>query len=137
MICVYISEISEKIEINYQPGFKTQLKINYVLSGLQNNEGIEKSTTHTIGSEIIKSVENNGNLNARINFIKIDYNADENSSVAYEMLKGLKKGNNLTWYLSYRKKLIGGIELSMNYEGRSSKGSRVIHIGGMQLRAYF
>ncbi len=133
----HISESSEKIEINYQPVFRTQLKLNYILSIMQNNKGEEESTTHTLGSELIKSFKNNGNLNARINFIKIDYNAGENSSVAYEMLKGLKKGNNITWYLSYRRNLISGIEISINYEGRSSKDSKVIHIGGIQLRAYF
>ena len=78
-----------------------------------------------------------GSLLTKINFVNIKYNSTDQSSVAYEMLEGLKTGNNATWSLSYQKNLSGNLQLTLNYEGRKSKEISPVHVGSVQLRAYF
>jgi hypothetical protein len=74
---------------------------------------------------------------AQFNFIQIDYNATNNSSLAYEMLEGLKTGNNFTVGLSYQRKVAKNLQLNFNYNGRKSEENQMIHSGGMELRAFF
>ena len=69
--------------------------------------------------------------------MSIGYNGDANTSIAFEMLEGLKEGQNLTWGLSIQRNLGSGLQLSLNYDGRKPAGTKMIHTGGAQVRAYF
>ena len=60
-----------------------------------------------------------------------------NSSIAFEMLEGLKTGNNFTWGLSYQRKIAKNLQINFNYNGRKSEDTKAIHSGGMELRAFF
>ncbi|HPD54768.1 MAG TPA: hypothetical protein PLI08_12540, partial [Bacteroidia bacterium] len=73
----------------------------------------------------------------RFNVIRIDYNAPDNSQLAYELLEGLKDGDNYTWGLSLLRSLGKSMQLTLNYDGRKSTGSPVVHTGGVQFRAFF
>ncbi|MFC2138671.1 hypothetical protein ACFLTE_10885, partial [Bacteroidota bacterium] len=132
-----IENQSNKIEFQFQIASKSQININYLNSNKANNNSEEKLTGHTIGSEFKSNLPINGTLLANAKYINLIYNAVENSPLAYEMLEGLKPGNNYTWMLSLRKNLVSGLILHLNYEGRSSEDAKVIHIGGVQLRANF
>lgn len=121
----------------YQPGFKTKIKINYKYLNKQNISSTEKSITHNIGAEINYSIPKKGNFIIQVNYLNIDYNKDQNTSIAYEMLEGLKPGNNATWNLRFQKKLAGSIEINITYNGRVSEKSNIIHTGNVQLRAFF
>ena len=78
-----------------------------------------------------------GSLNGKLNFIQITYNDLENSAIAYEMLNALKIGSNYTWGLSYQRNLSNNLQVSINYDGRKSANSKIINIGGAQVRAFF
>ena len=78
-----------------------------------------------------------GSLLFKVTYIKIKYNSIENTPVAYEMLEGLKAGNNATWSVSYQRNLSGNLQLTLNYEGRKSQNVNMVHVGSVQLRAYF
>jgi hypothetical protein len=69
--------------------------------------------------------------------ILIKFNDTENSSVAYEMLNALSKGQNVTWELNYQRNLNSNIQISINYNGRKTSGSNIVHLGGAQIRAFF
>jgi len=53
------------------------------------------------------------------------------------MLQGMQAGRNAVWSLLLQKNLSGGIELNIEYSGRASASGKVIHAGGVQVRAAF
>lgn len=132
-----IENISDEIKFQFQPGFKTKLEVNYKFNKKQNTVNSEISDIHKIGTEISYSLNNKGNILIKGDYLNINYNADINTSVAYEMLNGLKPGNNATWNIIFQKKLAGNIELSFNYNGRVSENIKTIHTGSLQIRAFF
>ena len=87
--------------------------------------------------EIRYNQSEKGSFNLRTDFLTISYNDVESSPVAYEMLNALKPGYNYTWNISYQRNLTGNIQISINYDGRKSPNSKIVHIGGAQVRAFF
>ncbi len=53
------------------------------------------------------------------------------------MLEGLQPGKNQTWRLLLQKNLTQFLDLNINYQGRNSESSKIIHSGNVQLRAFF
>ena len=53
------------------------------------------------------------------------------------MLEGLQEGTNYTWAILWSKKINSYLNLSLNYRGRKSLNSKVIHIGTINLKAVF
>ncbi|MES2679161.1 MAG: hypothetical protein V4635_04715 [Bacteroidota bacterium] len=99
--------------------------------------GFQKAYVNTFGMELKYNQTEKGSLTGRIDFIKIKYNDVENSSIAYEMLSGLSKGDNFTWELTYQRNLNSNIQVSINYNGRKTPNSNTVHLGGAQIRAFF
>jgi len=60
-----------------------------------------------------------------------------NASLDYEMLEGLQEGSNMTWEITYQQNLSKHMQLSINYNGRKSEESPIIHTAGVQVRAFF
>jgi len=132
-----IDKIEPKLTI--QPGTSFRTSVAYTYSIKENTEGEigEKSESNQLALEMKYSNTNTGIINARISYIGIQFNADENSSLSYEMLEGLQKGKNFTWNASIQRSLGNSIQLSLNYDGRKSEESKAVHTGGVQVRAYF
>ena len=78
-----------------------------------------------------------GLFTSAFNLVHIDFNQQENTPLAYEMLEGLKAGINYTWNASIQRNISSALQLSFNYEGRKSEGVGIIHTGGVQARAFF
>ncbi|MBR9757004.1 MAG: hypothetical protein GYB39_02895 [Algicola sp.] len=76
-------------------------------------------------------------LNGEFNYFSNTFSGDNNTPVAYQMLEGLQPGTNFTWSLLAQKKITKYLDLNLNYLGRKSETSRVIHTGNIQLKAYF
>ena len=53
------------------------------------------------------------------------------------MLEGLQPGSNVTWKISFQKKMSNNIQFSVSYNGRKSEENRAIHTVNMQMRAFF
>ncbi len=123
---------------SYQPNSAFRLAVNSKYSVKENNsETAEKATIRDIGIDLRYNQVNKGSFSGRINYINIDYNALLNSAIAFEMLEGLKTGNNFTWGLTYQRKVAKNLQMNFNYNGRKSEESKTIHSGGMELRAFF
>jgi len=69
--------------------------------------------------------------------VDITYNGETNTSLANEMLSGLKPGTNVTWSLSIQRNLSNNLQVDITYNGRRSEGVPIIHVGGAQVRAFF
>lgn len=124
-------------EISYQPGPVLRISIQFRYRDNTNTAGSERSMIRDLGAELNYRVVNRGTLLLKANYISIDYNGEENSSLGFEMLEGLSTGENATWNLSYQQNISNHLQLSLMYDGRSSPGAPVVHVGSMQLRAYF
>ncbi|MDD3876189.1 MAG: hypothetical protein PHT69_06180 [Bacteroidales bacterium] len=111
--------------------FKNEVKEN--LSGLFH----EKAISYIFSNELRYSHLEKGSFNFKVSYLKLLYNAPDNTPLAYEMLEGLKTGNNITWNVMYQRNLKNNMQLSLIYDGRKPYKDKTIHFGNVQLRAYF
>ncbi len=126
-------------KLNIQPGNSFRTSISYQYYVKENISGTtgEKAEANNLGIEMKYNSPGAGTISAKVSYIGIAFNADENSSLAYEMLEGLRIGKNFTWNASIQRSLGNSIQLSLNYDGRKSETNKAIHTGGVQVRAYF
>lgn len=126
-------------KLTFQPG--TSYRVSVFYEYLEKSNGIdyggEKSLNQKTGAEVKVNSAGKGSLLANVNYIKINFNGVANTSLAFEMLEGLLPGNNVTWAVSWQQTMANNLQLSLNYNGRSSEHSRAIHTGGVQVRAFF
>jgi hypothetical protein len=78
-----------------------------------------------------------GSILGTVNVVAITYEGEVNSSLGNEMLTGLKPGTNITWSVSIQRNLNNNLQVDFTYNGRSSEGVPMIHVGGAQVRAFF
>lgn len=130
---------STEEQFNIQPGSSFRASFIYAFKNKHNtlNDLKEKSEQHTIGTELRYSSVKRGIISAKVNFIQINYNEEENTSIAYEILEGLKKGRNITWNASVQRNLSGNVQMSLSYDGRKSEATKPVHTGSVQVRAFF
>lgn len=127
-------------KLNFQPGSTYRLTVSYRYKDKINNraEGLgEKAIINDAGLEWRFNSIRKGLISARFNYVEMVYNGEANTSIAFEMLEGLKEGTNLTWGLNIQRNLGSSLQLSINYEGRRPAGLKTIHTGGAQVRAFF
>lgn len=121
-----------RITLLYKYGFK--FNSGNGMAGSIPGGQIAKS--HQAGLEVDLNFLTKGLINMRLNFIRLQYNDLTSNALAFEMLDALAPGNNGTWSLSVLRTLGQNLQLSINYEGRAGN-FKPIHVGGVQLRAFF
>jgi hypothetical protein len=97
--------------------------------------GGEKALIQSVNLEARYSQSAAGIVQLRFTYSKIDYNGLITAPISYAMLDGLRKGDNLLWYLNWQRRVGRGIELLIEYEGRKAGTDKVINTGRMSLRA--
>lgn len=130
-------ELEEKL--SFQPSTAFRLSAIFKYSSRQNirEGGFQKAQINDYALETRYNESEKGSFNFRADFLTITYNDVESTPVAYEMLNALKPGFNYTWTISYQRNLTGNIQVSINYDGRKTPNSKIVHIGGAQVRAFF
>ncbi len=126
-------------KLSYQPNTAFRVSVIYKYNIKENiiKEGFQRAELNDFGLEFKYNQVEKGSFTGKINFISITYNDLENTPIAYEMLNALKTGYNYTWGLSYQRNLTNNIQISINYDGRKSPNSKIVNIGGAQVRAFF
>lgn len=132
-----LKEIKDELKLKFQPSLVFQFGLNYTYNKKKNDLNLEESTTNTFGADCQYSIAKTGKLTATANFLKVKYNGDTNTSLAYEMLEGYLPGNNTTWSLGYNQQVSKLFQLNISYNGRNSESGKTIHVGSMEVRAYF
>lgn len=130
---------SQEIEptLIYQPSVKFRVSVEANYAEKENLQGFEKSFQRSATVELQFNESGKGSISLNGSYIAIDFNAESNNSLAFEMLDGLNPGGNITWNLLWQRNLSNNLQLNLNYGGRRSEGIRLIHTGGMQVRAFF
>ena len=133
----HISFARSDFSFEYQPGISQRIIANYTFSDEKNGNDEEHASKHDIGIEIRYSILRKGVVTGKINYIKVDYNNDPYTPVAYEMLHGLQPGHNGIWSLLFQRILSAGVEINLEYSGRVFENIKVIHLGSIQVRWNF
>lgn len=120
-----------------QPSVKFRLSFNAIYEEKKNTLGSEASINRTLGGQVEFNQAGKGSVSLEVDYVNIDFNSSDNTSLAYEMLEGLQAGSNFVWNLSWQRNLSNNLQLNITYHGRSSEDLNTIHTGGMQVRAFF
>ena len=86
---------------------------------------------------INKRSANASNIDVNISFIKIKYEGEPNSLIAYDLLDGLKGGDNYLWSVHFTRRLSKLIDLIISYEGRKTGNNSVVNVARMEAKANF
>ncbi len=126
-------------KLSFQPGSNYRLIASYKYGDKKNTKGElkERAISNKFQMEMKYTAVNSGNITAKVSLININYNAADNSFLAYEMLEGFKNGKNITWGLSLEINLNNSVQMSLTYDGRKLQDSQIVHTGGVQFRAFF
>jgi hypothetical protein len=129
-------EIQPKISFLYNQNNRLTAfyKYHYKKNSLENFETLKQQK---FGLEYFYISTKKNQITANVNVFLNDFIGDTNSPVAYQMLEGLQAGKNYTWNLLFNRKLNSFLNLNLNYLGRKSERSKIIHTGNIQLRAIF
>ena len=101
------------------------------------SQNFETLQQHKFGIDYFYSSEKKNQISANGTVFLNNYNGNQQSPVAYQMLEGLQAGRNYTWNLLLNHKINTILNLSVSYLGRKSEGSKTIHTGSVQLKAIF
>ena len=89
------------------------------------------------GSTFKYNQTDKGSFQGEFKVLKIDYDGNVNSAIGFEMLEALRPGLNYTWSIGYQKTVSKNLQITFQYLGRKSENTRIIHTGGMEVRAFF
>ncbi|PHX73755.1 MAG: hypothetical protein CK547_06725 [Chitinophagaceae bacterium] len=99
------------------------------------NKGPEVAKINAMLFEAKYNLVSNTAISTSMNFSKISFNGNSNTSVGYIMLEGLLPGKNFIWTLDLTKRLTPYLEMTIQYEGRKAGSSGMVNIGRAQIRA--
>lgn len=128
-----------KTSISYQPSTNFRVTLDGRIVDKKNDPtlGGEYCKISDIGTTLKYNQTDKGSLQGTIKLLKIVFDGIENSAVGFEMLEALRPGINYTWSFGYQKTVSKNLQLTIQYLGRKSENTRIIHTGGMELRAFF
>lgn len=126
-------------EFIFQPDTKLRISVNYRHENKSNIfiENGEVALVNDMGAEFRLNRPQKGTFSGTFNVLKIDFSGDPNSPIGFEMLESLRPGMNYTWTINWQRNLGKNLQMSFRYNGRKSEGNRMIHAGGIELRAMF
>lgn len=136
-----IDQQSVEPRLTFTKGANFRLITGYKFSDKVNGQGsLEKSTSHSINSEVKYNILQNTSITGKFTYNNIDFTSQDavpnlNTPSAYIMLDGLLPGKNFLWTLDLTKRLSNNLEMNIQYEGRKPGETRIIHTGRASIRA--
>ncbi|MCG9794064.1 hypothetical protein [Flavobacterium algicola] len=125
-------------KISYLFSKNTSWDIFYELQNKENQIGnLETLVQNRFGTSVSYSGKKNFTMNGEVSFYENNYTGNEFSSVGFQMLEGLQTGQNIVWKLLLQKNITQFLDINLNYLGRKSETTSMVHTGNVQLRAYF
>lgn len=117
-----------RISIAYTRGNKSNVLLESSSENVSKNE---------VGSEVTWSKAKVGNLSARVEFLNLNFDGQQDTYLGYTLLEALQPGNNLRTEVNWQQSLRKGLQLTFQYFGRKSENTSMIHSGSMRLTAFF
>lgn len=134
-----IADRSVAPKLTYQPNnrLRANVRLKYTERVNDVDLGGEHAEISDLGAEFRYNTPSKGSFQVNANLVDITYLGTVDSSLGTEMLGGLKPGTNLTWGATLQRSLSDHLQVDLTYNGRSSPGNAVVHVGGAQVRAFF
>lgn len=134
-----IQERSAAPKLTWQPNTRMRGTLRFKYTDKQNEAelGGEAAVIRDLGVEFRLNTADKGSLQMNANLVGISFDGAVESSLGTEMLAGLKPGTNVTWNVTLQRRLSSHLQVDLTYNGRSSPGVPVVHVGGAQVRAFF
>ena len=133
-----IEEEKFQPKLSYLFSENAQFDVFYQYTSKQNTIGsLESLKQNNYGFSFTYNKAEKIALTGEFNFFQNEYEGNPNTPVGFQLLEGLQPGQNFTWSLLAQKKLTKFLDLNLNYFGRKTETSKVIHTGTIQLKAYF
>ena len=127
-----------KPELSIRPTQNTRINIKY---GYQDKKQKiltkDNAFINEFTSEFALRKASKYSLDLSASFVNIAFSGISNSPIEYDLLEGLKNGQNYLWNIIYTKRLAQNIDLTINYEGRKAGTSPLINVGRAQVKATF
>ena len=122
-----------------QPSTTFRITLDGRYSNKQNAQkyGGDIAIVKELGSTFKYNQSEKGSLHGTFTAVNIKYPGTQNSALGFEMLEALRPGLNFTWNLGYQHSVSKTLQISLQYNGRKSENSKMIHSGGMEVRAFF
>ena len=131
-----IKGVSMEPRFTYTKGTDFRGQLSYKRDD-RKNDGGEHSINNSAILDVKYNVISNTSLTTRFTYSQIQYNAVANSTISYIMLDGLLPGKNYQLTVDLTKRLTTFLEVNLQYEGRKSGSSGMVHTGRAQVRALF
>ncbi|MFO0485643.1 MAG: hypothetical protein ACK51A_08285, partial [Sphingobacteriia bacterium] len=136
----HIDYLGTKPELSWQLNRKFRLAGGYQYTYKANQPSRVLQSylnTHKIILKSRLNLNQRNNLNARLELLNNDLQGDAAQSLRFELLEGNQPGANAVWSLLITQYLGKNLELTIQYDARTSRLAAPLHTGRMQLRAIF
>ncbi len=124
--------------LSIRPNNNTRININYSQS---EKEHLQETSLpyfdQSLGLELSYRSAKSFSLQSMLSYTEVSYDGDLSSPVSFELLSGLRPGQNFIWTLDYKKRMITNVDLILRYEGRKTGQSNIIHTARAQIKATF
>ncbi len=128
-------------KMNYQMSRKFRLSVGYEYKNKRNlNDSMKvdvRVNLHKLALDAKWNLKERNNIFARLELVQIAQEGLAGFSAEYEMRESLEPGFNAIWQVFTTIYLSKSLELRLTYDGRSSQGSKVLHTGRVNLKAFF
>ncbi len=126
--------------LSFRPSSQLRFITSYDYSERNQKIGNQESAiSNEFMIEISRRSTNKMSLDFSMSYVNVKYDdkGEANSAIEYDMLEGLRNGNNFLWRINFTKRLSTSLDLNLNYEGRKTGVSPVIHVARAQVKASF
>lgn len=125
-------------EISFRYSTKLRIAGKYTHGNSQQQiNDKERALKNELTLSINKRSANASNIDVNLSFVKIKYEGETNSLIAYDLLDGLKGGDNYLWSVHFTRRLSKLIDLIVSYEGRKTGSNSVVNVARMEAKANF
>jgi len=125
-------------EINWRPTANWRIISSYKFDSRQQQlQNMESTTSHDFTLESTYRQANKASYNIGFSIVDVTYDGAPNSLIEYDLLDGLKNGKNYLWNLNITRRMAKNVDLNINYDGRKTGISPIVHVARAQIKATF
>ncbi len=133
-----LSTNESELKLSYIP--QSKLKLSLTASGSsKHNQSLlqEEARQGSLTFEGIYRQSARQALRLSFKYASVTYSGISGTSLELIMLDGLRNGNNYLWECQWDRRLSGNVYLKLNYNGRKTGSSKIVHTGTLQMKALF
>lgn len=131
------NEFKPKLIYQATTNFRASFNYSYFEGFNKDVFGGQKGNISELGAEGRYNITQVGVLSIRYSYYEVNYTGEASGNLAYDMLQGFIVGKNQLWNISLQQRIGQSLQLNINYDGRQSGNSDMIHIGRMEARYLF